>query len=426
MGTRTPLKSVSDGEVLSLEAEVDREAIREQLGRLLASSVFARSKGCSSLLAYVVGKTLDGSVQDLKERTLGSEVFGRPPDYDTATDHVVRSTAADVRKRLAQYYMEPSHFGEIRIEIPLGSYVPRFFRPVAASAVAQDEAPPPVPVSERNPSVQPGARWRRHLRVAVPIALMAVLFSILAISSTHLRSSRHALDGFWRPILKSQNPILVCISPLSQAAQSSQPGSPGRGDSPTPQSLSGAVGGSERLFLNDAIALSKLVGWLQQNEKPYRVLLSSRVSFAELQTSPAILIGFNNYWTTSFADKLRFKVERTPGSDLAVLRDKDNPTRNDWSVDFRTPFDRPLKDYALVVRALDPKTGQIAVTAAGLTHYGTLAAADFLTDPAQIEQLGAFAPNDWERQNVAIVLSVDVIKGSTGAAKIVAADFWRQ
>jgi len=361
-------------------------------------------------------------VQDLKERTLGSEVFGRPPDYDTATDHVVRSTAADVRKRLAQYYMEPSHSGEIRIEIPLGSYVPRFLRPAAATAVAQDESPAPVPVWERKPSVQSGARLRRRLWVSIPIALVAVLFSVVAVSSTRWRSPRRVIDGFWRPILNSQSPILICISPLRQA----QPGSPGRGDSPTPDSLSGAIHGSERLFLNDAIALSKLVGWLQQNEKPYRLLLSSRVSFAELQTSPAVLIGFNNYWTTSLADKLRFSMERTPGSDVAVLRDRDNPARDDWSVDFRTPYDHPLKDYALVVRALEPKTGQVAVTAAGLTHYGTLAAADFLTDSAQIEQLGAFAPKDWEHQNVAIVLSVDVIKGSTGAAKIVAADFWNQ
>lgn len=418
MGSRTPLKSVSDGEAWSPKTEGDREAIREQLGRLLASSVFARSKGCSSLLAYVVDKTLDGSVQDLKERTLGSEVFGCPPDYDTSTDHVVRSTAADVRKRLAQYYMEPVHFGEIRIDIPLGSYVPRFFRSVA-TAVPHEGSPAPVPISEGIPGVQPAARRRRYRWLAILIALAAVIFSILAVSSTRLRSSR-ALDGFWRPILRSPNPILVCISPL-QGLQPELPGTEGRVDR---ESSLGVVRGSGRVFLDDAIALSRLAGLLQGSGKGYRILPASGVTFADLQSSPVILIGFNNYWTTSLADKLRFTMERNPGSDVAVLRDKKNPARNDWSVDLRTPYDRPMKDYALVVRALDPKTGQITVTAAGLTHFGTLAAADFLTNSAQIEQLGAFAPKDWENQNVAIVLSADVIKGSPGAAKIVAADFW--
>jgi hypothetical protein len=119
MDTRlvTPLP---DSDVWFPSTDEDRRAIREQLGRVLASSVFTRSKGCSSLLAYIVGRTLDGHVDRLKERTLGAEVFGRAPDYDTASDHVVRSTAADVRKRLAQYYMELGRSGEIRIEVPLG------------------------------------------------------------------------------------------------------------------------------------------------------------------------------------------------------------------------------------------------------------------------------------------------------------------
>ena len=42
----------------------------------------------------------------MKERTLGVEVFGRPPDYDTNADPVVRVTAAEIRKKIAQFYHE--------------------------------------------------------------------------------------------------------------------------------------------------------------------------------------------------------------------------------------------------------------------------------------------------------------------------------
>jgi hypothetical protein len=38
----------------------------------------------------------------------------------------VRVIAGEVRKRLAQYYYEPEHRGELRIELHPGSYVPEF------------------------------------------------------------------------------------------------------------------------------------------------------------------------------------------------------------------------------------------------------------------------------------------------------------
>src|SRR5271165_4291779 len=128
MDIRSISRPVHDGEAWLPEREGEREAIREQLGRLLTSSVFMRSKGCSNLLAHIVTRTLDGDPTHLKERTLGVEVFGRAPDYDTASDHVVRSMAGEVRKRLAQYYLEPGRSCEIRIDVPPGSYIPRFIR----------------------------------------------------------------------------------------------------------------------------------------------------------------------------------------------------------------------------------------------------------------------------------------------------------
>src|SRR5262249_18342558 len=113
------------------DTEIEREAIREQLQRILAHPLFSHSKRYPLLLRWVVEKALDGRGGQLKEGTLGGEVFGRDPDYDTNTDPVVRITAGEIRKRIAQYYHEPGRESELRIDLPCGTYVPEFHRPLA-------------------------------------------------------------------------------------------------------------------------------------------------------------------------------------------------------------------------------------------------------------------------------------------------------
>ena len=50
------------------------------------------------------------------------------------------------------------------------------------------------------------------------------------------------------------------------------------------------------------------------------------------------------------------------------------------------PLTSLSEDYALISRVVDPTTGQLVVTAAGIMAYGTRAAGEFLTDPAYMEQ----------------------------------------
>src|SRR5438477_9899955 len=108
--------------------EGDPVEIRNQLDRILAHPRFRNSKRYPALLRYVVETALEGRADSLKERTIGIEVFGREPDYDTNLDHTVRTSAGEVRKRLAQYYVESDRDQEIRIDLPAGSYVPQFRR----------------------------------------------------------------------------------------------------------------------------------------------------------------------------------------------------------------------------------------------------------------------------------------------------------
>ena len=81
---------------------IDPLSLREELDRVIASHHFQTSKRCQAFLRYAFEETLSGR-QELKERSIGIEVFGRNPSYDTNLDPVVRMTAGEVRKRLALY-----------------------------------------------------------------------------------------------------------------------------------------------------------------------------------------------------------------------------------------------------------------------------------------------------------------------------------
>jgi TolB-like protein/Flp pilus assembly protein TadD len=74
----------------------------------------------------IVEHALAGRYDSLRERTIGAEMFGRPIDYDTSNDAVVRVKATEVRRKLAQYYQESGKEPTVRIELPIGTYVPKF------------------------------------------------------------------------------------------------------------------------------------------------------------------------------------------------------------------------------------------------------------------------------------------------------------
>jgi TolB-like protein len=119
--------------------------IRDHLTHVLESRPFAGSKRAQDFLRLVVGHALQGQIDSLRERMLGAEMFGRPIDYDTGNDPVVRVKAGEVRKKLAQFYSETGDVHAVRIELPSGHYAPRFhFAVLPTSAPSQLEAAVPA------------------------------------------------------------------------------------------------------------------------------------------------------------------------------------------------------------------------------------------------------------------------------------------
>ncbi|MBL8217438.1 MAG: hypothetical protein JNK87_42345 [Bryobacterales bacterium] len=120
------------------------EVVRRVLDQVLVSEPFRNSHRMQRFLRFVVDRTLDNSVDELKESVVGVTVFDRRADYDPKTDSIVRVQARQLRGKLSEYYAGPGSHDVIRFEIPKGSYAPviRTFDPEPQRADIDTPAPP--------------------------------------------------------------------------------------------------------------------------------------------------------------------------------------------------------------------------------------------------------------------------------------------
>ena len=151
---------------------------RAELEAVLASDGFSRAPTRARLLAYVCRKYFEGDANHIKEYNIAVEALGRPAEFDQEADPIVRVEAHRLRKRLKQYYEREGSGHRIRIEMPPGSYVPRFIRAEPAETLpALPAVTAPVPV------LAPVAPWirQRRTRWAAALALPLVLAGVLMI-----------------------------------------------------------------------------------------------------------------------------------------------------------------------------------------------------------------------------------------------------
>ena len=105
------------------------EAVRRQLGQILASSDFDASERNRRFLNYAVEETLEGRAHRIKAYAVATSVFGRGKDFDPQMDAIVRIEAGRLRRSLEHYYLKAGRDDSIRISIPRGSYAAAFDRP---------------------------------------------------------------------------------------------------------------------------------------------------------------------------------------------------------------------------------------------------------------------------------------------------------
>ena len=110
------------------EGEIAQEAIREELSRILESSIFVQSDRLGRFLRYTIETTLAGDAETLKEYLIGTEVYDRKPPYHPSVDSIVRSEARRLRTKLKEYYESVGRNDSVFIYYRPGSYVPAFRR----------------------------------------------------------------------------------------------------------------------------------------------------------------------------------------------------------------------------------------------------------------------------------------------------------
>jgi hypothetical protein len=393
-------------------------------------------------LRYIVEETLEGRGPNLKERTLGVEVFGRAPDYDTASDPIVRVTVAEIRKRIAQYYHEEAHTSELRIELTPGSYLPEFLhpreadehtRPEERAAVAVTEPAPlaaVTPAPEPAPLASPAAGRRvRWLYAAVALVLL-VATGIGAAAWRWWRPS--PLDTLWGPVFSSSGPITYCL-PMSARKNGT-----GKANT-TEEAIAHAMdladttlpaSGTfidheligENVVYSDVLAMMKLEAVVEQQRRPVRVRLNLGANLNDLREGPTVFIGgLDNQWTLKLIAPLRYRFAGSDADEYYIL-DTKAPAKKDWAVRLQDKITTVNRDYALVARLHSEALGQVVMIAAGIGMSGTAAAGEFLANPEQVkalqQRLGpAFRDRDFEA-----VLQTDVVNGIAGPAQVIAVD----
>ena len=390
----------------------EKEAVREQLGRVLASASFRNSKRFPAFLRYTVEHALNSS-EPLKERTVGVEVFGREATYDTSQDPVVRMTAAEVRKRLTRYYESPEHRHEIVIGYQPGSYIPDF-----SSSPHVEQTQSETAARKPNEAVEtPRRAWYQRPLLATVLLLVAAL-SILTLSlrrTTGAKETENAVTRFWHPIMSSSEAVLLCIGDPSSSAQTVE-------RDPSDMTIDEFLESNAVRYI-DSVALALLAGELRARGKPFRIRRTMATAFQDLREGAVVLIGgFNNPWALKLGSGLRFTL--ATDADGSYIRDAERPDHREWRTGTRS---RRLKEvsaaFGLITRVRDPATGQSVMTVSGLV-FGTRAAAECLLDSRCLESAEQLHDTPWSGKNVQIVVSTTVIEEDSGAPRVVAAHAW--
>ena len=446
------------GEHAQKESQDSAERITQTLILILRSPRFKDSLQLQSLLRYVVDESLKGNEDSLKERTIGIYVFGRRPDYDTTDDPIVRSRMGLLRKRLVRFYEgEEGERTSVHIVIPNGTYRPVFeFRPVAreqqtkallvdaqpatlARAESEDATNPiqstPAMILHNRPTMASGwaANSGRHLKIGAVGAAIVVL-ALVGAWWYFLRAPQVELDALWAPVLNSKQPIYVYTgtmpvyeagTPEDEATSPEDRSSPIRLPAP-PTEDAPEVGPSqvfsfgEGMLTGSVYADIRIDGFLNKYNRSPLLRSGPNLPFMDLKGAPLILIGsFDNYWTRVMNENLPFYFDRGFG-----IRERGGAHRRWYNPLKAEMTPRMMEDYALIFRVLDSKASAPVLGIAGLSTCGTHAAAEFVTDPVQMQVLSGISHDALKHRNIELVLHTSLVNCAPTSVQVIASKVW--
>jgi hypothetical protein len=416
--------------------------------RVVAGSHFSRAALLSKFLLYVIAKTLEGREREITEHQIGVRVFDRRPGYSTVEDNIVRNYARQLRKRLADHFAGEGSAEPLRIDIPLGGYVPvfasaadmgcatkahRLFAPVSIEIkAAHDRAESP------GAAVAGGPNWKRWLLGACLLAVYSVaLVCATRYAGTRGRTSARSPDpvhSLWAALFQgSANTYIVPADagfnlledlshrPLALAdyIQSGYLELPLSGVDAHSAGDLRSQQFTSFVDLQTVAALARLPEY-----EPQRVLLRfpRDLRIDDLKNANAVLIGSvgSNPWAALAENSGNFRIVYDQGMESATILNAHPQSGEDSS--YVSHWNAPAHDtYALIAFLPNLGGGGHLLLLQGLDVAGTQAAAETLLHPAAIEPILRHATrSDGSLRFFEILLRSSSIESNSAGTQVIA------
>jgi|HubBroStandDraft_5_1064220.scaffolds.fasta_scaffold60493_1 hypothetical protein len=391
-----------------LQEPAPDDPLWELAQRVVAGPHFARSPLLSKFLLFVVAETLEGRADEITEHQIGVQVFDRPADYRTLEDNIVRNYARQLRKRLAEYFADQGSSEPVRIDIPVGGYVPVFVN-IAEGHVAEDALDMPVHASGPAPSAAgyalaeapARAKWRVRLLFALlGTVYSAALVAVTWYAATRIRAAEQPAEpaqALWAALFSGPANCYVVPSDagfnlLEDLARRPFPLAEYIAGSYQEAPLAGVDVHSEEdlrsqqltpfIDLQIASALARV-----REEDPERVFIRfpRDLRLDDLKNANAVIIGSvsSNPWAAVAEANANFRIVDRPGMQGAAIMNM-KPLPGEAS-SYASHWNEPAHETFALIGFLPNLSGNGHILLLeGLDVAGTQAAAEMLLHPSAI------------------------------------------
>jgi hypothetical protein len=416
--------------------------------RVVAGTHLARSPLLSKFLLFVVAETLEGRGREITEHQIGMQVFDRQPSYRTVEDNIVRNYARQLRKRLAVHFAGEGSSEALRIDIPVGGYVPVFV-PVSGTCDTSkpERAPAPIGIRAQAPHDQPqlqdaavpARRNRKHwlLRELLLFTYSAILicFTWLAASRFHAAPHTSGPAGpLWAALFDGPaNSYIVPADagfnlledlsrqplPLADYIKSSYLELPLPGvDAHSAEDLRS----QQFTSFVDFKIVAALAGLPEYNQRRTLLRFPRDLQLDDLKSVNAVLIGSvgSNPWGAIAERGANFRIVYRQGMQGAAVINI-NP-RSGEAASYASRWNEPAHDTFALIAFLPNLDGNgHLLFLQGLDVAGTQAAAEALLHPAAIAPILRQATrSDGSLRSFEILLRSTSIDSNSAGAELVA------
>jgi hypothetical protein len=388
----------------------------EELERLLQSRALHGSESLRAFLKFVVLKSVESQNSYLKEYIIATEVFGRSSDYDSRNDSMVRVQAGRLRSKLQEYYRGEGKDDKVIIDLPKGQYTPVF------SYV------PELNGSKLNVAVDSKLAAATELPASTvatkaTIAVLTVICFALSIIALNYRSEARRLvesaaykpsespeaqaaAPLWGELLRSPEPVLVAFSntqfegtaetgmrllkPLDSSGSSGATHAQSSGNEARNSVVTDHYTG-----IGEVMGVYSLADFFLKAGHPFRVKRSLLLTWDDVKTENLVVLGspaenlllrdlpqpqdFLFRLLKNEKQEVSFGIANTkpgPGEQSAYFAKQEGPSRSQIS-----------EDYAVISSLKGLNENYRLLILAGITTFGTQAAAEYVTKPEYVKDL---------------------------------------